>query len=133
MMFEKSSVTFGLLACLVGSSVLGCAGEGEWVDGEWVESGAADDAELESRELAFTAGSVHELRAQHSNKCLDVAAAGTADGTNIQQWNCNGTNAQRFRVESRAGGYYRLVAQNSNKCVDIAGSGTGDGVNVQLW
>ena len=31
-----------------------------------------------------------------SGKCMDIAAAGTADGTNVQLWTCNGTVAQAF-------------------------------------
>lgn len=120
-MFHRCSISIGLLSGLLGLLVA-CGDDGE-----------SADVELGSSEQNFTAGAIHEIRVQHSNKCLDVAAAGTADGTNIQQWSCNGTNAQRFRVESRGNGNYRLVAQNSNKCVDIQGSGTGEGVNVQLW
>jgi len=118
-------LALGLFSCLAGSSLVGCAVEG--VDDALLEE------EVGSLEQAFTVGSIHEIRVLHSNKCLDVAAAGTADGTNIQQWNCNGSNAQKFRVEARSGGLYRLVAQNGDKCVDVAASGLGDGVDVQLW
>lgn len=70
---------------------------------------------------------------RHSNKCLDVSGSGTADGTNIQQWNCNGSGAQSFRVEAVAGGSFRLVNAGSGKCVDVAAASTADGANVQLW
>ena len=73
------------------------------------------------------------LVARHSGRCLDVNRSGTADGTNIQQWGCNGTGAQRFRVEDLGGGRLRLVNVVSNKCVDVSGSGTADGTNIQLW
>jgi hypothetical protein len=66
-------------------------------------------------------------------KCLDVASAGTADGTNIQEWTCNGTGAQSFSVRDAGNGNVTLVNTNSNKCVDVSGSGTADGTNVQLW
>ena len=36
-----------------------------------------------------------------SGKCLDVSSAGTADGTKIQLWTCNGTGAQT--VDGHAG------------------------------
>src|SRR6266542_2544139 len=66
-------------------------------------------------------------------KCIDVSGAGSADGTNIQQWTCNGTGAQSFRLENTADGNVRLVNTNSNKCVAVAGSGTADGTNIHLW
>jgi hypothetical protein len=68
-----------------------------------------------------------------SGKCLDVAASGTADGTQIQLYTCNGTGAQSFTVRDAGGGRVNLVNVVSNKCVDISGSGTADGTKVQLW
>lgn len=38
--------------------------------------------------------------ARHSAKCLDVAAASVADGARLQQYSCNGTTAQSFRLTS---------------------------------
>ena len=35
-------------------------------------------------------------------KCLDVASGGTADGTPVQLWDCNGTAAQQWAVHRRA-------------------------------
>ncbi len=78
-------------------------------------------------------GPNQQLVRKGSNKCLDIDAAGTADGTNIQQWSCNGTNAQKFALDDRGGGIFRLVNPSSGKCVDVAGAGTSNGTNVQLW
>ena len=36
-----------------------------------------------------------------AGKCVDVAAASTANGTAIQLWTCNGTNAQTWTVGTR--------------------------------
>lgn len=68
----------------------------------------------------------------NSQKCLDVNAAATADGTKIQLWTCNGTGAQSFQVQP-VNGAYQIVNTNSGKCVDIQSSGTADGTQVQLW
>jgi hypothetical protein len=65
-------------------------------------------------------------------KCLDVAGNGSANGTNIHSWTCNGSIAQSFRVEPFANAY-RVVNTGSNKCVDVSASGTANGTNVQLW
>ena len=32
-----------------------------------------------------------------SGKCLDVAGGGTADGTQVRLWSCNGTGAQQWQ------------------------------------
>jgi hypothetical protein len=77
-------------------------------------------------------GSTVKLTAGHSGKCVDVASSGTANGTVVQQWGCNGTNAQAFRLQAVTGGY-NLVNVNSGKCVDVSGSSTADGATVQIW
>ncbi|GAA3767391.1 family 16 glycoside hydrolase [Micromonospora maritima] len=61
-----------------------------------------------------------------AGKCLDVSNAGTADGTKVQLWTCNGTNAQRW---SRVGETYRALG----KCLDVSNGGTANGTRVQLW
>ncbi|MEV4616871.1 family 16 glycosylhydrolase [Kitasatospora sp. NPDC049258] len=62
-----------------------------------------------------------------AGKCLDVAAAGTADGTKVQLYGCNGTPAQRWTVGTD--GTIRALG----KCLDVASAGTADGTKVQLW
>jgi beta-glucanase (GH16 family) len=62
----------------------------------------------------------------YGNKCMDVAAANSANGTQIQLWTCNGTNAQQW---SRSGSTYRALG----KCLDVSGAGTANGTRVQLW
>ncbi|SBT65778.1 Glucose/arabinose dehydrogenase, beta-propeller fold [Micromonospora sediminicola] len=61
-----------------------------------------------------------------AGKCLDVSNAGTADGTKVQLWTCNGTNAQKW---SRVGDTYRALG----KCLDVSNGGTANGTKVQLW
>jgi chitinase len=68
-----------------------------------------------------------------ANRCLDVDAAASADGTRLQEWECNASVAQSFRVEDLGGGLARLVNPSSGKCVDVAGAGTADGTQLQLW
>ncbi|MGE5451696.1 MAG: RICIN domain-containing protein [Acidobacteriota bacterium] len=75
----------------------------------------------------------YKLVSSNSGKCVDVTAASTADGANIQQYSCNGTNAQAFDVTSTGGGAYKLINVNSGKAVDVAGSATYDGANIQQW
>ncbi|MFD7996087.1 ricin-type beta-trefoil lectin domain protein [Streptomyces mexicanus] len=60
-------------------------------------------------------------------KCVDVNAASTANGTAIQLYDCNGTNAQQWTVGSD--GTLRALG----KCMDVTSAGTADGTKVQLW
>lgn len=62
-----------------------------------------------------------------AGKCVDVAAANTANGTAIQLWTCNGTNAQRWTVGTD--GTVRALG----KCMDVTSAGTANGTKIQLW
>ncbi len=69
----------------------------------------------------------------NSNKCVDVAGGGTADGTNIDQLACNGASYQRFDIVETATGVYKLLSANSGKAMDVTASSTADGANVQQY
>ncbi|MFB7501678.1 ricin-type beta-trefoil lectin domain protein, partial [Streptomyces sp. NPDC056161] len=62
-----------------------------------------------------------------AGKCVDVAGAASANGTAVQLYDCNGTNAQ---IWSNPGdGTLRALG----KCLDVVDRGTADGASVQLW
>jgi type 1 glutamine amidotransferase len=61
-----------------------------------------------------------------AGKCLDVNGSGTADGTKIQLYTCNGSGAQNW---TRNGQTWRALG----KCLDVNGGGVADGTKVQLW
>ena len=66
--------------------------------------------------------------------CLDVAGAGTANGTKVQIWQCNGTNAQSWRVVPHSAGGFELRPANApNSCLDVTGVSTTDGTQLQIW
>ncbi|MFG2820529.1 RICIN domain-containing protein [Kitasatospora sp. NPDC048365] len=72
--------------------------------------------------------------AKNSGKCVDAAAAGTANGTVVQQYACNGTGAQNWQFQDAGGGYVRVNAQGDpGKVWDVTGVSTADAAKVQLW
>jgi beta-glucanase (GH16 family) len=62
----------------------------------------------------------------YGGKCVDVAAANSANGTPIQLYTCNGTSAQQW---THTGNTLRALG----KCMDVASSGTANGTPVQLY
>ncbi|SBT46416.1 glycosyl hydrolase family 18 protein [Micromonospora narathiwatensis] len=62
-----------------------------------------------------------------AGKCVDVAAAGTANGTAIQLYTCNGTAAQNWTVGTD--GTLRALG----KCADVTSGSTANGAKIQLW
>jgi hypothetical protein len=69
------------------------------------------------------------LRAGVAGKCADVSNSGTADGTAVQLWTCNGSGAQTWSFAPGPGGAVRALG----KCLDVSNGGTTDGTKVQLW
>jgi hypothetical protein len=61
-------------------------------------------------------------------KCVDVAAASTANGTAVQLYDCNGSTAQSWTAGSGDGSIRAL-----GKCLDVAGAATVNGAQIQLY
>jgi chitinase len=62
----------------------------------------------------------------YGGKCVDVAAANSANGTAIQLYTCNGTNAQQW---THSGNTFQALG----KCMDVTAAGTANGTKVQLY
>ncbi|MCO5999087.1 ricin-type beta-trefoil lectin domain protein [Actinoallomurus rhizosphaericola] len=62
----------------------------------------------------------------YGGKCVDVAGAGTANGTKVDLYTCNGTNAQLW---THSGNTFQALG----KCLDVTAAGTADGAKVQLY
>ncbi|WP_433887561.1 ricin-type beta-trefoil lectin domain protein [Streptomyces sp. CA-111067] len=60
-------------------------------------------------------------------KCVDDDTGSAANGTKVQMWDCNGTGAQNWTVQSD-----KTIRLNG-KCMDITGAGSTDGTLVELW
>merc|ERR1712194_723051 len=53
-------------------------------------------------------------------KCLDLPGGDTSNGNQLQLWDCNGYNNQKWIFAANA---YKIVyADNPSKCIDVAGS-----------
>ena len=63
----------------------------------------------------------------YGGRCVDVAAASSANGTAVQLYDCNGTTAQNWTVSSD--GSLRALG----KCLDVAAAGTADGSKEQIY
>src|SRR4051794_14694281 len=84
-------------------------------------SGTIDDGSVASRQ-ALAAATYTFGTLVSPGKCLDINGGGSADGSNVQEWTCNGTGAQAWRVDDLGEGVARLVNPQSGKCLDISGA-----------
>jgi hypothetical protein len=74
--------------------------------------------------MAATAGPITGL----GGKCVDVAGANSANGTPVQLYDCNGTNAQNWTVGNSDNSIQAL-----GKCMDVTAAGTANGTKIQLY
>ena len=79
------------------------------------------------------ADGTYTIASAFSGKCVDIAAASTANGAQVQQYQCNGTGAQAFALKAMGQGWYRLLNTHSGKAIDIASASTADGAKVQQY
>lgn len=77
-------------------------------------------------------GGWYSLTACCSAYPLDVLNCSNADGANVQQWQWNGSNAQKWRFEMGESGI-KIISACGNKVLDVGGAATSNGSNVQLW
>ncbi|MFB1479278.1 ricin-type beta-trefoil lectin domain protein [Corallococcus sp. RDP092CA] len=61
-----------------------------------------------------------------ANKCIDVPNSNTNDGTRLQLWDCNGTNAQKWTFMSDG------TVRAFGKCMDVAWGSSANGTAIQL-
>lgn len=62
-------------------------------------------------------------------KCVDVNAASNDNGTAVQLYDCNGSNAQKWT----ANGSQNLVNAGSGKCLEATGNASANGTRLQIW
>ena len=65
----------------------------------------------------------------YGNKCLDASGRGTANGTPVIIWDCNGQNNQQWNVNSDG----TVTSVQSGLCLDASAFGTANGTKIQLW
>ncbi|MER6511783.1 ThuA domain-containing protein [Nonomuraea sp. NPDC001636] len=87
--------------------------------------GAGALFDLDDFTLAKEAMAVGPIRAA-DGRCVDVAGANSADGTKVQLYSCNGTNAQNWAIDGQ-------TVKALGKCLDVAGASGADGTKVQIW
>ncbi|WP_308167451.1 arabinofuranosidase catalytic domain-containing protein [Catellatospora tritici] len=62
-------------------------------------------------------------------RCLDIAGNGTANGTLVELYDCNGVGGQTWQL--RADG--SLLNPQSGRCLDVPNGNTANGTRLQIW
>lgn len=69
----------------------------------------------------------------NNKKAIDVYAAGTADFTNVDIYDLNKTNAQKFKFKKNSDGSYTIINKGSNKAIDVLENKTANMTNVDIY
>ncbi|AWS40323.1 glycoside hydrolase family 16 protein [Streptosporangium sp. 'caverna'] len=72
-------------------------------------------------------GTGNVLRSSLSGRCIDIPAANPADAARLQMYDCNGSTAQQWSVNSDG------TVRAMGKCMDAAAAGTANGTPIQLY
>ncbi|GIG16633.1 hypothetical protein Cme02nite_49650 [Catellatospora methionotrophica] len=63
-----------------------------------------------------------------SGRCVDAPNSATANGSQLQLWDCHGGTNQRWTYTSG-----KQLTLYGNKCLDASGSGTANGTAAVIW
>lgn len=67
----------------------------------------------------------------YSGKCIDVPSSSSSPGTQLQQYTCNSTVAQMFRVTHVQNGYYSIVNVNSGLALNVSDYSQSNGAAME--
>jgi Ricin-type beta-trefoil lectin domain len=67
-----------------------------------------------------------------TQKCMDFTNANSANGTRVQQWDCNGGNSEKWTPYWVNGAFQKYVNNATHKCLDVPNQTT-DQVIMQEW
>jgi hypothetical protein len=85
--------------------------------------------------LADAGGGYYYIKSgNNSAKCIDDPSASTANGAQMQLWDCNNSNAQKWDIDAVPGatGQYTLRNVAADNCLDTSGP-TSSGTRMTLW
>ena len=68
-----------------------------------------------------------------SGKALDVAGGTNSDGTKLQVWDSNGTNAQKWHLTHIHDRVYELSSKTGSKVIDLFNANIANGTTIQIW
>lgn len=75
----------------------------------------------------------YNLICQKSGKYLEVEGGNTAVGSNVQQYDGNGTDAQQWVIRETGDGYFYIISKCNGLYLDVDNASTGNGTNLKVF
>ena len=99
-----------------------------------VQVWTAGNTENQLWDIRSIGGGLYTVRALHSSRFMNVAGSGTANGTNIHQWNDTTSNGdEKWRITDNGDGTYTFLAAVNGLAMDLSEGKAENGKNVQCW
>src|SRR5207302_432375 len=104
------------IACFALGRPTGSASPLDWAEGQYLRLAQSIDA-------GYNLDTPSVVKAKYRDagpilgsggKCMDVTGGGTANGTQVQLWDCNGTGSQQWSWRQQS----RIVNPQSGRCLD---------------
>ena len=109
---------------------------GNQANGTQLQQWAADpnNANQRWRLTRQSDGSYEVALASNAAKVVDANQSSTANGTKVQLWDDNNSNAQRWVLVATDSGYYQVQSKLASTAVwDVSNVSTSDGAKIHLW
>jgi hypothetical protein len=118
------SVTGGGMIDGPGGQCADVAGDDVGVDGTVVQLWGCQSYAIDQHWYHNSNGSLETL-----GRCLDIDGDGTAVGTKVELWDCNGVGGQVWQQQSNGS----LLNPQSGLCLDDPSDNTADGTQLQIY
>lgn len=99
----------------------------------WNTFYAVDKAGNRSLTYTYVLQINYTLNPNNTTRVMDVAGAGFTNLTNIQLYDSNSGDSQKFRIIKDKTGTFKIVNKISSKVVDIYANQTANGTNISVY
>ncbi|HEX3487964.1 MAG TPA: arabinofuranosidase catalytic domain-containing protein [Streptosporangiaceae bacterium] len=121
---QQFSVNGGGMVDGPGGQCVDVAGDDTGTDGTFVQLWGCQSYAIDQHWYHNANGSLETL-----GRCLDIDGDGTAAGTKVELWDCNGIGGQVWQQQSNGS----LLNPQSGLCLDDPSDNTADGTQLQIW
>ena len=121
---QAFSVNGGGMVAGPGGQCVDVGGDDSGVNGTAVQLWGCQSYAIDQHWYHNGNGSLETL-----GRCLDIVGDGTAAGTPVELWDCNGVGGQVWTQQSNGS----LLNPQSGRCLDSPSGGTANGTRLQIW
>ncbi|MEU4089769.1 arabinofuranosidase catalytic domain-containing protein [Streptomyces aureus] len=121
---QRFSVNAGAPIAAPGGTCADVAGDDNGSNGTAVQLWNCQSYAVDQHWFHSSDGRLHAL-----GRCLDINGNGTAGGTQVELWDCNGAGGQVWQQQADGS----LLNPQSGRCLDSPNGATANGTRLQIW